>query len=104
MIVTYLLAALAVLLLAAGLGLAIWVSKLKDQVQHWLVLHARAVNRFSQEKEKAARHLAQRRRVEEQLHVLREDHEHLLQKVESGALCDAGGIAAEFRRVHSDDA
>ena len=101
---TYVLAALAVLLLAAGLSLAIWISQLKDQVQHWLVLHARAVNRFTQEKQRAEKYLAQRRRLEEQLQVLREDHERVLQKVESGALCDAGGIAAELRRVRPDSA
>jgi uncharacterized protein HemX len=101
---SYVLAALVVLLLAAGLGLAVWVSKLKDQVQHWLVLHAQAVNRFTQEKRRAEEYLAQRRRLEEQLRVLREDHEEFVQKVESGALCDAGSIAAELRRVRSDNA
>ena len=101
---TYVLAALAVLLLAAGLSLAIWISQLKDQVQHWLVLHAQAVNRFTQEKQRAEKYLAQRRRLEEQLQVLREDHERALQKVESGALCDAGGIAAELRGVRPDNA
>ena len=101
---TYVLAALAVLLLAAGLSLAIWISQLKDQVQHWLVLHAQAVNRFTQEKQRAEKYLAQRRRLEEQLQVLREDHERVLQKVESGALCDAGGIAAELRGVRPDNA
>ena len=102
--VIYLLAALVVLLLAAGLGLTIWVSKLKDQTQHWLVLHAQAVNRFTQERQRAEQYLAQRRRLEEQLRGLREDHEQLVQKVESGALCDAGGIAAELRRVRPDNA
>jgi len=102
--VTYVLVVLVVLLLATGLGLAIWISKLKDQVQHWLVLHARAVNRFTQQKQRAEQYLAQRRRLEAQIRGLREDHEHLLQKVESGALCDAGGIAAELRRVRPDSA
>ena len=101
---TYVLAALVVLFLAAGLSLAIWVSQLKDQVQHWLVLHAQAVNRFTQQKQRAEQYLAQRRRVDAQLRLLREDHDRVLQKVESGALCDAGGIAAELRRVRPDNA
>ena len=101
---TYMLAALAVLLLAAGLSLAIWISQLKDQAQHWLVLHAQAVNRFTQEKQRGEKYLAQRRRLEEQLQSLREDHERVLQKVESGALCDSGGIAAELRGVRPDNA
>ena len=101
---TYVLAALIVLLLAAGLSLAIWISRLKDLAQHWMVLHAKAVNRFQHERQRAERFLADKRRVEEQLRVLREDHEHLLQKVESGALCDAGGVAAELRRVRPDNA
>ena len=101
---TYVLAALVVLLLAAGLSLAIWISQLKDHAQHWMVLHAKAVSRFQHERQRAERFLADKRRVEEQLRVLREDHEHLLQKVESGALCDAGGVAAELRRVRPDSA
>lgn len=101
---TYLLAALVVMLLAAALSLAIWISKLKDHAQHWMVLHAQAVNRFQHERQRAERFLADKRRVEEQLRVLREDHEHLLQEVESGALCDAGGIAAELGRVRPDNA
>ena len=101
---TYVLAALVVLLLAAGLGLAIWISQLKDQAQHWLVLHAQAVNRFQNERQRAERFLEEKRRVDEQLNTLREDHDRVLQKVESGALCDAGGIAAELRRVRPDNA
>ena len=63
---TYLLGALVVLLLASGLGLSIWVSKLKDQVQHWLVLHAQAVSRFTQERNRAVQYLTERRRLEDE--------------------------------------
>ena len=101
---TYLLTGLALVLLAAGLAMAIWVSRLKDQVQHWMTLHARVAGELSLQQLSAERCLAQRRRAESQLAGLRKDYDELLQKVESGAVCDADDIAALLRRVPPNDA
>ena len=96
---TYLLSGLVLLLLAAGLGVAIWVSRLKDRAQHFMTLHAQVAGQLHRQKVRAERYRAQRRRAESQLAVLRKDHDELLQKVASGAACDADGIASLFRRV-----
>ena len=101
---TYLLTGLVLVLLAVGLAMAIWVSRLKDQAQHFLTLHARAVGQLSRQEVRADQYLAQRRRAEAQLAALRKDYDELLQTVESGAACDADGIAALLRRVPANDA
>ena len=95
---------LVLVLLASGLGVAIWVSRLKGQALFWMKRHAEAVTRLSREQVRGQRYLAQRRRAEAQLAGLRKDYEELLQKMETGALCDADGIAALLRRVPADDA
>ena len=101
---TYLLTGLVLVLLASGLAMAIWVSRLKDRVFHWMKLHAQLAGELSRQKLRAETSLAQRRRAEAQLETLRKNHDELLQTVESGALCDADGIAVFLRRVPDSDA
>ena len=101
---TYVLVALVLGLLASGLAVAIWVSRLKDQAFHWMTLHARVAGELSRQEARADQYLAQRRRAEAQLAALRKDYDELLQSLESGVSGDADGIAALFRRVPAQGA
>lgn len=94
----YFLGAVLLVLLAAGIGLAIWVSRLKDQLQEQMVKDAATANTLFVERTKRAMAEAERDQLVSQLSFLQEQHERLVQQVENGALGDAAGIAAELRR------
>jgi hypothetical protein len=102
--VIYFVGALAFVFLAVGIGLAVWVARLKDEVRVWADRAAGLVLDLQRTAGRANTADVNCRRLTWQLEAVRSEHEALLRKVEAGELCDASGIALELRRLQDNDA
>lgn len=92
---------LTVVLLGTGIGLSIWIAKLKDQLSKaqsgrqsiWQDLQVTQTNL------KASKaHVAL---IQKQLKVIRRRHEDLCKLLEDGSLSEPGSIAAELSKLFS---
>jgi hypothetical protein len=93
----YFMGGLALVFLGAGIGLTIWVAKLKDAISGLEValgnrnaIWIEAGNQISSLRDERAV-------LQAQLEVLRGKYNEVLTKIESGAYCSADDIAAALR-------
>jgi hypothetical protein len=94
---TWLVGGLALAFLAASIGLAIWIAKLKDDNAGMIKSMNEAKRRASLLKLNEQRYKREAEILNDQLKVLRTQHAKLLDKIQDGSLCGADGIADALR-------